>query len=770
MPMKMNDFLSEFYKRLIFRDMSIEQFAQYCSYVKANDFNGNMKKWTDLLEKDATGKLVVDNATKLYVRKNLPTDADLDPGEWEKLYRAFQSAFRNMAGARSSLDEKTVKFLDKYFGKDLTATPPVSRMFDSASANARADNLIQTTLKNFLIGKELEFKLILKRDGLLNDDFTFQNLIEGINSRKYNTDPKFQRRLMNVVEYIVASDAEDLKKALKLRIGEQIPDLTDIRTGFNTDIVNPYQLNNFKLEYDTLLRALYSEPKILADFQNYDDGKISKPLNKAKEHLKYSDPSSPDYVKPKREDELTIAQRISDFARDTYADYLEKYISLNGDRFFFSDEAKAIVSGLKKVKPTDGLAGLLKEAAGLEKNLKSAGKFKASKHAKWLTDTLTDFSGDKNMSRIFAGALKNSTHMKALIRELIFKAVREGKIDEAKTAMEVLSVMKYGYTTSKIMDAMRKEPLSIFSDKGLSWNKNQGMQFVTTALDKSIKAAFVGIGYGLTFARNAIRLSNSKIKKTTGALNQERKDRLQADADAKSHLDNQIALEQAQISNVNSIIDGHLTAGGARIAPDAYKTNLNTAMTTANADLQTAKNDVANALTTVIDWLNDAANRTDPNYNSVYDYYSAVYAAWESNGAGHATLPVLPAGMTFAGVPASTIENDIRTALQNMESRTHDYDDANDKLTEFTNAENTLSALTDQLARHTAESGAWDDNHHDHVEELINYWNMLESGRNTHSGPMYSWFGRKKTQENKFKNIRGNIIQHAMQNSIQMAA
>ena len=85
MPMKMNDFLSEFYKRLIFRDMSIEQFAQYCSYVKANDFNGNMKKWTDLLEKDATGKLVVDNATKLYIRKNLPTDADLDPGEWEKL-------------------------------------------------------------------------------------------------------------------------------------------------------------------------------------------------------------------------------------------------------------------------------------------------------------------------------------------------------------------------------------------------------------------------------------------------------------------------------------------------------------------------------------------------------------------------------------------------------------------------------------------------------------------------------------------------------------
>ena len=58
------------------------------------------------------------------------------------------------------------------------------------------------------------------------------------------------------------------------------------------------------------------------------------------------------------------------------------------------------------------------------------------------------------MSRIFAGALNNSTHMKALIRELIIKAVRENKIDEAKTAMEVLSVIKYGYTTSKIMGCL----------------------------------------------------------------------------------------------------------------------------------------------------------------------------------------------------------------------------------------------------------------------------------------------------------------------------
>ena len=71
---------------------------------------------------------------------------------------------------------------------------------------------------------------------------------------------------------------------------------------------------------------------------------------------------------------------------------------------------------------------------------------------------------------------------------------------------------------------------------------------------------------------------------------------------------------------------------------------------------------------------------------------------------------------------------------------------------------------------HTEESRTWDDKHHDKVEELINYWNLLEKGRNTHSGPMFSWFGRKKTQEKKFNNIKGVLIQNAMKNKIKQAA
>lgn len=34
MAAKINDFLLEYYKRLIFNSMPIEQFVQYCDYVK----------------------------------------------------------------------------------------------------------------------------------------------------------------------------------------------------------------------------------------------------------------------------------------------------------------------------------------------------------------------------------------------------------------------------------------------------------------------------------------------------------------------------------------------------------------------------------------------------------------------------------------------------------------------------------------------------------------------------------------------------------------
>ena len=63
------------------------------------------------------------------------------------------------------------------------------------------------------------------------------------------------------------------------------------------------------------------------------------------------------------------------------------------------------------------------------------------------------------------------------------------------------------------------------SDKNLSWNKNEGIQFVTKAFDKTVKAAFLGVGYGVTFARNKIMMSKYRTNfhnndNQSGPLNQ----------------------------------------------------------------------------------------------------------------------------------------------------------------------------------------------------------------------------------------------------------
>ena len=139
MAVKMNDFLLEYFKRMIFRQMSIEQFVRYCDFVKADDMAGNMKEWRDtLLEKNAAGELVTD-AAGLYVRKDYPDpfagDFELEPAEWEKMFRAFNNAFQEMDAYKNSFkyEKKPTDFLNKYFGS-------TGQLFSYTTASIAAEN------------------------------------------------------------------------------------------------------------------------------------------------------------------------------------------------------------------------------------------------------------------------------------------------------------------------------------------------------------------------------------------------------------------------------------------------------------------------------------------------------------------------------------------------------------------------------------------------------------------------------------------------------
>ena len=499
----LSDFLFQYFGQLRFNDMPANVLAQFSQYAKDKDFRGNMKFWNENFAQNDVDRGVIG--------KPLPDpnsgEFALHGTEWEKLFRAFQNAFRAMATDRDSFKDNTkaTEYLDEYFGE--------KRLF----SNATADPAYKTTIQKFgdFLSKNPQIEFLLKRMGY--SDLNYSDFVSGIETEKYNVDPKFQKQLRNIAGNLAESASnsyygnnEDLLRLLE-KNNLEVEDLNDIyQNAFANDEVNEFSLEVFKGEYPFLLTPLYKNKKIHDVFSNYDDGhKICGAIEKAKDKIKYDDSSSDDYVPPRENDKLTPFQALSRWCGNTYHDVFEKWVTF-GDRMFYSKSAESIIKALNssKIKPTDGLEGILSKKTDIEKNLLYKSP-RATDHFKWFCKTMDEIKS--TMPKAFAGALSHGTQMQAVVSAVISKAVQEGKTEEAKTALEVLSVVHYGLTTSKIMDALKSEKFSVFSDHDLSWNKNQGVQFVTNALDKSVKAAFMLAGYGITMGVNALRMRDRRF-------------------------------------------------------------------------------------------------------------------------------------------------------------------------------------------------------------------------------------------------------------------
>ena len=60
-------------------------------------------------------------------------------------------------------------------------------------------------------------------------------------------------------------------------------------------------------------------------------------------------------------------------------------------------------------------------------------------------------------------------------------------------------------------------------------------------------------------------------------------------------------------------------------------------------------------------------------------------------------------------------------------------------VSDFDNAKANIQFLTDQINERDAKLSTWDEDHKNQFMELMAYWDMLETGRNTHMGKMYNW-------------------------------
>lgn len=808
----MKDFLLQYYMQRRFNNMPPEVFAKYEDYLKGNDgkgdFRGNMKEWRDKLMHEqpaGSGK---------YVENALPdpngTDFHLTDDEWKKLYKAFRDAFRSMSASRDDFKEnkEAIPFLDEYFGDAVT------HMFSNAVADDAIEPLLTNLAQILSANPDLEYLL----GGYLGD-ISYSDFASGVKNKKYNKDTKFQGVLKNVVGYLhymkqQQANGYGAEEFQQFASAFASLDLKAIKDGLE-DKVQDRNLNAFKLDYKKLLDSV-EEKKINEVFKNHDGGKITGQIEAAKSKVAYDDKESKDYVPPKRDDELTPLQQMRRWAGNTWDDVLGKYFSAHGNRVYFSPSARLIVQAIDsaKIKPTDGIDKVLSSAGDIKKGLQYKSPT-ATEHFDWFTKALTELKA--TMPKAFEGALKNGSQLKAIVAEMITMAVRDGKVEHAKTALEVLSVIKYGYTTSKIMDAMRQEELKIFSDGGLSWNKNQGMQFVTTALDKSIKAAFIGVGYGITMVGNAWRLNGSKFNGRRGRLKEDQErwaaqnaaDKAAATARRNSENAADITARgtyEAELNNLNSgttpINAGNLAANEAdlerrhsraasrRAAIDRLKSSsryqnsetyvaqieqldtqlaeltneLNTLTTERNAinvqlqQLRTGNmsNPADFALALSLQQQYDAKDNEVTVCNNKITRMSAQYQA--------VTGQRWRAGLNGAhGVQYSNSKR-LLDYVQQQEVRYQDFvNDTSiieDRVARFKEARDAVEELNNRIDKRNQEIAQWDDKHKDQYMELMAYWDMLESGRDSHTGSMYKWglLRSNKHSQKQFDKKKGNII------------
>lgn len=752
MAQTMEKFLKKYYKQLHFNSMPAPVRKHFFEWVKKGTLTKDMELWVrDYLKHNPDGTLTQD-ANKNYIPNELPdpnVEDDLPEDEARELFSEFQKAFARMDAGKNSFkdkDSQSLAFLNQYFG------PEPGKLFKTAAPTSDCQDGIAALLE-LLKDKQIqehvckntidsEGKPIFKNDKKLKED-----LIDKCAENKHLTDASVQDKLKNVAETLLGvvnsitlmdkdSHIYQVIKANEERLQKITADNAFQREP-TADELKRFREFYLKAKYTDpgspgLLQTLYYNKKVRECFAKYDHGVITGTISEAEEKVNWKD-----NVDAKIDDVLTPVQQLQKWTSDTYNDTIKKYEELRGAPLFKKAEAKAIFKAIDKVKlgdgkkgirPSDGLGAILNNKDAIKKEIDDP---RSKEHFDWFIETMTTIQS--KMPKAIDGSWNNATQMKAVITQVILKATEPGAteadIEKAKTTMEIMTAMKYGMLTSRVMDALKKEEFKIFSDGGLSWNNNEATQFLTKALDKSVRAAFLGVGYAVTFARNKIMMSGMKFTNANnkrGALgdrfneeNQNRKQELinQNEEDKDKRTENQTILTNLASSGINetNIATHKTTRDGYKAIMDAQESIMET--NRAGYDRYNQAQEIIDADTTLKTRRADAITEKTNLQNSITDPVNgldAKIAALQSQLANPATF----AGMApaYATVQAQNIQKEIdrnEETKANVEARIAEQDniiaDVNAQLADpdyVTNLSNANTAKTANTVAHSAYTTA----------------------------------------------------------------
>ena len=555
MAMSMKDFLLLYFRQLHFNSMPEPVRAQFDAYVDHDDFRGDMKSWADdLLAKNADGKPFKDIQIQPdghYVHKDLPdATVELSDEDWERLYITLQHALVGMDLDRDSLDKKTVKFLDENFGR--------GKVFEPIPLDGQTMLAVGAFYRDVL-NDENGYSLFNAYAGV--EDATradYEEFKKSVAKVEYEKKADVRKKLIKMIRGLQNVDLTEYQGfqvvGNKLNTLAQQGELTKILNGLSQE-KEPKEIDIKKLKsrYTDVLNTLHNEPKIAKDFERFDNGKISKQLETAIAKTDYTgEITKKDFVPEKVEDRKTLGQRIQGTAQNVYDDTLKKWLTLHPDHVYARpNTAKPIVDVMTSkdfnLKPTDGIKGMLDKADAIAGKLQAKSP-RAAEHFDWFVKTMKSLSNTDS----FKSALRNGQEMHKLITNVWNKAVADNKLEEAKTAMEVLKVMSYDLLTSRRMDAINKMDFTLFSDSGMSYMKgnnpgSEAIRGLAKGVDTALKYTVKGVGYGIAGAVNVARRIGTGVKKSDEKEYLKNNKELQ---EASKNRDSQNAKDQAILDDL----------------------------------------------------------------------------------------------------------------------------------------------------------------------------------------------------------------------------
>ena len=517
--------------------MPPEVSARFEDFRNNNDFQGQMKQWVD---KKLYG---ADNPDFGPATPPAPANPyELTAAEWDELYDSLQKTFQNMnehkdpsVGVKSEYLKATQDFIKEFFGDDTkTFTISAAKQTPTTAGYTVENQLSNNTdsLAAFLEANKtkLQIPFLKNMSDVFSADFTYDKLVDGLKTRKYNKDLDFRKKLERIVGYInyygpanppTDRDTWPDNVGINTTTGNLDAGIDFVGHGFPDKFEEWFEIPNktakirqLKADWPKIFDTLINKSKIRTDFLNAcEDEVIKKPLSKAMEETDYANKDSDNYVPEKYDDEKNWVQQLQDLKDDTYEDYFRKFTNPSrGTRIFFSPWSQNIMKAFdkEKIKPTDGLEGIISKKDAILNRLDTSSTSK--KHFKWFAEKMEFLS--KKVPKAYEGALRNGSQMRALVSALIQEAVEDNEIDKAYTALEILSVAKYGLLCSRTFDKLREatKDLKILSDEKLSWNKGP-VKDVTTIIDLTARAALIGAAGAFTIARNAFQNSRTKFNK-----------------------------------------------------------------------------------------------------------------------------------------------------------------------------------------------------------------------------------------------------------------